>query len=76
MSAVTVDTGSAIAPRALAANVVTVVDKIAAFFHREVMHALKQGEPFGVVQAQLAARRHSAIAYECDSWVGWTRKSL
>lgn len=74
MSVVTIDDN--VASSSKATRPAALVTTLVALFVKELKHAFQQGEPVGIIQSQLAAKANTAIVYECDSWIGWTRKNL
>jgi len=75
MSVVTID-DTADVSRGKATSLASLAVAFFALIGKEFRHAFSQGEPVGLIQSQLAAKSGNAIVYECDSWLGWTRKNL
>lgn len=72
MSVVTID--DSVASGGKATRFASFATSFFALVIKEFKHAFKQGEPVGIIQSQLAAKANTAIVYECDSWIGWTRQ--
>lgn len=75
MSVVTIDDNAGVS-RGKATSLASFAAALLALIGKEFKHAFSHGEPMGIIQSQLAAKSGNAIVYECDSWLGWTRKDL
>lgn len=75
MSVVTIDDTIG-ASRGEATSQASFATALFALIRKELKHAFRHGEPMGIIQSQMAGKTGNAIVCECDSWIGWTSKSL